>query len=180
MFWAVQGVKNMCPSDCSTSDNRGRESEPAPTVEQRRHARRSGVWSAQLETTSGRRLDCILFDISSAGAKLRLDEPVAAGDVITLISERFGKRGARVAWTAPRRAGLTFLSERAANSGSADPAFLRSRAELLRGLAEAGESGVRLARLAEAFERKAKAIEKRQLVLPVTIRKDRRPEPVDQ
>jgi PilZ domain len=170
----------MCPSDCDTSDKRAGESEPTPAAEQRRQDRRSGVWSAQLETTSGRRLDCILFDISPGGAKLRLDEPVAAGEVITLISERFGKRGARVAWTAPRRAGLTFLSEAATTGGSTDPAFLRSRAELLRGLAEAGESGIRLARLAEAFEKKAKAAEKRQLAPPLTIRKDRRRAPVDQ
>jgi PilZ domain-containing protein len=152
-----------------------------PAAEQRRHGRRNGLWSAQLETTSGQRLDCIVFDISPGGAKLRLDEPVATGDVMTLISERFGKRGARVAWTAPRRAGLTFLSEAMATGGSAtDPAFLRSRAELLRSLAEAGESGIRLARLAETFERTARAIEKRQLAPPLSIRKDRRPAPVDQ
>ncbi|HEX9488903.1 MAG TPA: PilZ domain-containing protein [Stellaceae bacterium] len=171
----------MCPADGDTSDKPAGESEPAAAAEQRRHERRRGLWSVQLETTSGRRLDCILFDISAGGAKLRLDEPVAVGEVITLISERFGKRGARVAWTAPRRAGLTFLSEAGATAAaSVDPEFLRSRAELLRGLAEAGESGIRLARLAEAFERKAKAIEKRRLAPPLTIRKDRRPAPVDQ
>ena len=170
----------MCPSDSSASDDRAGESDLAPAAEQRRQERRSGLWSAQLETTSGRRLDCVLFDISSGGDKLRLDEPVTAGEVITLISERFGKRGARVAWTAPRRAGLTFLSEAAATGPSADPAFLRSRAELLRSLAEAGESGIRLARLAETFERRAKAIEQRQLAPPLSIRKDKRPAPVDQ
>ena len=154
--------------------------EAAMPAEQRRHKRHGGLWSAQLETTSGRRLDCILFDISSGGAKLRLDEPLALGEVMTLVSERFGKRSARVAWTAPRCAGLTFLSEATAMGGNVDPAFLRSRAELLRGLAEASESGVRLARLAETFERKAKAIEKRQLTPPLTIRKSRRPTPVDQ
>jgi len=152
----------------------------AVAVEQRRDERHSGVWSVQLETTSGRRLDGIVFDISSGGAKLRLDEPVVAGDVMTFISKRFGKRSARVAWTAPRHVGLTFLSEVAATGEGADLAFLRSRAELLRGLAEAGESGIRLARLAETFERKARAIEKRQLAPPLTIRKDRRPAPVDQ
>jgi PilZ domain len=166
MFSAVQGVKKM--RDRSAS-------------EQRRHARQSGLWPAQLETTSGRRLDCILFDISSGGAKLRLDEPVLAGEVITLISPRFGTRCARVAWIAPRHVGLSFLSEAGATAAaSADPEFLRGRAELLRQLAEAGESGVRLARLADAFERKARTIERRQLAVPPTIRKDRRPAPVDQ
>jgi hypothetical protein len=172
----------MLPSDGNTPGKPPRAAdEGALPAEQRRHGRRSGLWPARLETTSGRRFDCILFDISSGGAKLRLDEPVATGDVMTLISDRFGRRGARVAWTAPRRAGLTFLSEAAATiGGGADPAFLRSRAELLRRLAEAGESGIRLARLAETFERTARAIETRQLPPPLSIRKDQRPAPVDQ
>jgi len=152
-----------------------------PSSDQRRHARQSGLWSAQLETTSGRRLDCILFDVSAGGAKLRLNEPLAVGEVMTLVSERFGTRGARIAWTGPRQAGLTFLSEaRVAPAASVDPDFLRSRAELLRQLAEAGESGIRLAHLADAFERKARTIEKRQHTPPLSIRKDRRPAPVDQ
>jgi hypothetical protein len=150
-----------------------------PTSEQRRHARQSGLWSAQLETTSGRRLDCMLFDVSAGGARLRLDEPLAVGEVMMLASERFGTRGVRVAWIAPRHAGLSFLSEAPA-AASVDPDFLRSRAELLRRLAEAGESGIRLAHLAEAFERKARTIERRQLAPPLTIRKNQRPAPVDQ
>jgi PilZ domain len=170
----------MRPSDGDTRGDPSQAGDGRPAAEQRRHERRNGLWSAQLDTTSGRRLDCILFDISSGGARLRLDEPIAVGDVMTLISERFGKRSARVAWAAPRRAGLTFLSEAAASGATVDPAFLRSRAELLRSLAEAGESGVRLARLAETFERKARAIERRQLAPPLSIRRDRRPAPVDQ
>jgi hypothetical protein len=152
-----------------------------PTSEQRRHARQSGLWSAQLETTSGRRLDCMLFDVSAGGARLRLNEPLAVGEVMTLVSERSGTRGVRVAWAARRHAGLSFLSEaRAPAAASVDPDFLRSRAELLRQLAEAGESGIRLAHLAEAFERKARAIERRQLAPSLSIRKDRRPAPVEQ
>ena len=97
------------------------------------------------------------------------------------MSRRFGTRGARIAWIGPREAGLCFLSEaRVAPAASLDPDFLRSRAELLRQLAEAGESGIRLAHLADAFARKARTIEKRQLPPPVSIRKDRRPAPVDQ
>src|SRR5258708_38314283 len=131
----------MCPADGDTSDKRAGGSEPAPAAEQRRHERRRGLWPAQLETTSGRRLDCILFDISAGGAKLRLDEPVAVGEVITLISERFGKRGARVAWTAPRRAGLTFLSEAgAAAGGGVGPGFLPRRGAVLRGGGVGGRS----------------------------------------
>ena len=152
-----------------------------PISEQRRHERQSGLWSAELETTSGERLDCMLFDISAGGARLRLDEPVAVGEILTLVSRRFGTRGARIAWIAHRQAGLCFLSEAGvAPAASVDPDFLRSRAELLRQLAEAGESGIRLAHLADAFERKARTIEKRQLAPPPSIRKDRRPAPVDQ
>src|SRR5258708_19593149 len=92
----------MCPADGDPSDKRAGESEPAPAAEQRRHERRRGLWPAQLETTSGRRLDCILFDISAGGAKLRLDEPVPVGEVITLISERFGNRAPPLAWPPPR------------------------------------------------------------------------------
>lgn len=164
----------MLSSDGTTSSNRPK-AEP-----RRRHERRAGIWPAHLETTSGRRLDCIVFDISSGGAKVRLDAPIADGEVVTFISKRFGKRGARVAWTAPRRAGLIFLSQAAAKDGDADPAFLRRRAELLRELAAGADSGIRLARLAEVFERKAGSIEQRRLAPPLTIRKDRRPAPVDQ
>jgi hypothetical protein len=147
--------------------------------EQRRHARRSGLWSAQLETTSGRRLDCILLDVSAGGAKLRLEEPVGVGEIMTLVSERFGSRGARVTWTAPRYAGVRFLAAAGmAPAASADPLFLRSRAELLRRLAAAGESGLRLAHLADAFERKARALERKQAALP-SIRRDGRTAPLD-
>ena len=156
----------------------------AVPLEQRRSQRHRGVWSAQLETTAGRRLNGIVFDISPGGARLRLDEagPVAKGEVITFISPRLGRRSARVAWMARGHAGLTFLAEAAvAGSGThGDPAFLRSRAELLRQLAHAAEAGGRLARLAEAFDVKARAIERRQLAPPLTIRKDRRPAPIDQ
>lgn len=153
-----------------------------PSSEQRRHVRQSGLWSAHLESTSGRRLHCLLFDVSSGGARLRVDEPVAVGEILTLVSRRFGTRGARIVWTGPRQAGLCFLSAASvAPAASVDPDFLRSRAELLRRLAEAGESGIRLAHLADAFERKATTIEKRQLAPPpLSIRKDRRPAPVDQ
>lgn len=170
----------MLRSDDNTPGNPLAASESALPAEQRRHTRHSGLWSAQLESPSGWRRDCVLLDISAQGAKLKLDEPVAAGEVMTLISKRFGTRSARIAWSAPGRAGVTFLSEAAATSKGTDPAFLRSRAALLRGLAEASEAGDRLARLAETFERKAKAIEKRKLAPPLTIRKDRRPAPLDQ
>ncbi|HEX6840279.1 MAG TPA: PilZ domain-containing protein [Stellaceae bacterium] len=152
-----------------------------PTSEQRRHERQSGLWSAHLETTSGQRLHCLLFDVSQGGARLRVDEPVAVDDILTLVSRRFGTRGVRIVWTGPRQAGIRFLSDaRLAPAASLDPDFLRGRAELLRRLAEAGESGVRLAHLADAFERKARTIEKRQLTPPLSIRKDRRPAPIDQ
>jgi len=148
-----------------------------PISEQRCHARQSGLWSAHLETTSGQRLHCLLFDVSEGGARLRLDEPVAVGEILTLVSRRFGTRGVRIVWRGQRQAGLCFLSEGQMAPPSIDPDFLRSRAELLRRLAETGESGIRLAHLADAFERKARTIEKR-LAPPLSIR--RPPAPVDQ
>lgn len=155
----------------------------AVTQERRRHRRRSGFWSAQLETTAGHRLDCIVLDVSDSGARLRIKHPVLGGDVMTLSGKRFDPRGVRVAWISGERAGLVFLSPPNEARGLAEPAFLRSRATILRRLAqlaEAGDAGARLMRLAEALDGKAEKIEKRQLQPPLSIRRDRRLAPVDQ
>ena len=151
--------------------------------DRRRHRRRSGFWSAQLETTAGQRLDCIVLDVSDSGARLRIKHPMLSGDVMTLSGKRFEARGVRVAWVSGERAGLVFLSPPNEARRGAEPAFLRSRAAILRRLAQlaqSGDAGARLMRLAEALDGKAEKIEKRQLQPPLSIRRDRRLAPVDQ
>lgn len=166
----------------SQSDGVSPESS-AVTQDRRRHRRRSGFWSAQLETTAGHRLDCIVLDVSDSGAKLRIKHLVVGGEVMTLSGKRFEPRGVRVAWAAGERAGLVFLSRPSEARGEGEPAFLRGRAAILRRmaqLAEAGDGGARLMRLAEALDGRAEKIEKRQLQPPLSIRRDRRLALVDQ
>ncbi len=166
----------------SQSDGISPESFAAPE-ERRRHRRRSGFWSAQLETTAGQRLDCIVLDISDGGARLRIKHPVLVGDVMTLSGKRFAPCGVRVAWVAHERAGVVFLSPVDAAQDGSEPAFLRHRAAVLRRmaqLAEAGDTGARLMRLAEALDAKAEQFETRQLQPPLSVRRDRGPALVDQ
>lgn len=165
----------MSPSDGINPD--------ATAVDRRRERRRSGFWSAQLETTTGRRLDCIVLDISDRGAKLRIKHAVLPGDVMILSGKRFEPRGARVSWIAEQRAGLAFLSPPGETRGRSDAGFLRGRAAILRRmaqLADSGDTGARLMRLAAALDNKAEKIEQRQIHPPLSIRRNRRLAPVDQ
>ncbi len=151
--------------------------------ERRRHRRRTGFWSAQLETTAGQRLDCIVLDISDSGAKLRIKHSLAVGDLMTLSGKRFAPRGVRVAWAAGERAGLVFLSPPGELRDRGEPEFLRRRAALLRRLAELAEEasgGARLMRLADRLAADADRMEKRQDQPPLSIRRNQRPVPVDQ
>jgi PilZ domain len=133
--------------------------------ERRRHGRRSGLWSAQLETAQGAKRNCLVLDVSQTGAKLRVEQPAAPGDVITLSGDRFGTRRGRVVWAGNHRIGIIFLDAAAAakKTPAADPKFLRGRAEILRRLArsaQGGDAAAGLFRLAQALDSEAAEIEK--------------------
>jgi hypothetical protein len=144
------------------------QSRLARGSERRRHERRSGLWAAQLETTQGQRRNCLILDMSSSGAKLRIEQPAARGDVVTLVTERFGTRRSRVVWAANHRAGIIFLDklgETPSHVVKTDPKFLRGRADVLRRLArssQGGDAAAGLLRLALSLESEAAAIEKQQ------------------
>lgn len=159
----------------------GSEHKRVSLADRRRQARRSGLWAVRFETTDGRRFECLVLDLSRGGMKLRLDGPIAAGDILTMIGGRLGRRSARVAWSTENRAGLVFLSEAPHPERRSSPEFLRGRALVLRRLAaitSRGEGEPRLERLAGVLEAQAEAAEQRRW--PLTIRRDRRPPLVDQ
>lgn len=79
-------------------------------TDRRRHKRHKLLWSGTLRTWDGTTLDCTILDLSASGAKVRLDQPVIPGELVTLMSRRFGMRPARVAWMDGVIIGLEFLS----------------------------------------------------------------------
>jgi hypothetical protein len=144
--------------------------------ERRRHRRRNGAWAATLETTHGDCVGCVVLDLSPGGAKLLLEnKPVAIGELVTFVTERFGTHRGRVAWATGARAGLSFVDFAAAGASAktlADkPEFLRGRAEVLRRLAQTARSGETVAGLlwaAKGFDEAAQRIEA-QRKWPATV-----------
>jgi|SRR5665213_2724033 len=74
----------------------------------RKHRRKPVMWSAHFELPTGG-LDCIAFDLSLGGAKLRLDAPVKLRQRGRLVLERYGAIEAEILWQRPGMAGLRFL-----------------------------------------------------------------------
>jgi hypothetical protein len=74
----------------------------------RRHQRKPVLWRATLELPTGG-LDCVAFDLSLGGAKLRLDAPVRVRQRGRLVIERYGAIAVEVAWQRPGLVGLRFL-----------------------------------------------------------------------
>jgi hypothetical protein len=167
--------------------------EPPAQVgaEKRRHKRRSGMWSGRLELGQNQRVGCVVLDLSDGGAKLMLKEPVARGKIVTLISERVGSRGGRIAWADGKRVGIEFLEGSAevvgiaatscrpdfiasapspapeTNPAGVDAQFVRGRAMVLRRLAENHADPKKAAQLiqsARAMDEEAAQIEQRQLL----------------
>ena len=73
----------------------------------REHARRSVLWPARLIIAGERDVRCVVVDLASGGAKLRVEKPVAVGTVVKLRSLRF-VRGGRVLWSAGDHIGVQF------------------------------------------------------------------------
>jgi hypothetical protein len=146
----------------------------------RRHARRSGMWAAHLELGHEQRVGCIVLDLSAGGAKLQLEQPLAIGQIVTLIADSVGARGARIVWIDGDRAGVEFIAVSAEivdlgalhrrdfaatpvhapapKSAGLDAQFLRGRAAVLRRLAEtnpAPDKAAALLRSAQAMETEA-------------------------
>jgi len=140
--------------------------EPA---DRRHHTRRSAMWAAQLETIRGDRVSCVVLDVSSAGAKIQIDHPVAKDDIVQLITGRIGAHWCRVAWIEGARVGVDFLESHSEapspSSAGQDSKFLRGRADVLRRLALTAtslEAAGKLIQSACELEQAATALEQRQ------------------
>ena len=77
---------------------------------QRRTVRKRVLWAAKIDV-SGREHNCVVVDLSLGGAKLDLEAPVAHGDKVTLVLDRFGAFRAEVAWREEGACGLRFIED---------------------------------------------------------------------
>jgi predicted LPLAT superfamily acyltransferase len=75
----------------------------------RRHQRHRLLLPASLRTSLGNTLACTLLDISVRGARLLVEREIEPGELVTLLSDRFGARPARVAWIEHNIVGVKFL-----------------------------------------------------------------------
>lgn len=95
--------------DLNSSDGKLGSAELAEAGNQRpREARRAVLWPASLKVVGKPEIRCVVIDLSSGGAKVRTDKPVAEGTLVKLRSQRF-TRDARIAWTADGLVGLQFV-----------------------------------------------------------------------
>ena len=90
------------------------EKRPPLTEEEaaahRATVRKRVLWAARIEA-AGRQYDCVVVDLSLGGAKLDVAAPVAQGDAVTLILERFGSFRAEIAWRDDGSIGLRFAED---------------------------------------------------------------------
>jgi len=78
----------------------------APLTLDRRRRRRRVLWPAEIVSRPGIR--CTVLDISIAGARMRVNKPLAEGETIVVRSSRFTAK-AQIAWTAEGYVGLAFI-----------------------------------------------------------------------
>ena len=83
--------------------------------ERRDHTRRSVLMSGRL-MVSGRETDCVVCNISLAGAQVRVKQVPESGQELNLRIDRFGTFPAQVVWLDGENVGLHFLIEPAAVS----------------------------------------------------------------
>ena len=76
--------------------------------ERRQSQRLSVLWSGRVSGEESE-VDCVLLNVSAHGALLRLNEPIAEDDPITLKVQRFGDIIGEIVWHEKGRAGLRFL-----------------------------------------------------------------------
>ena len=83
----------------------------AGAAERRYQSRRSGLWVGQIQTPEGERMSCLLLNVSTGGARLVPQRPLAEGSIVTLLAPVSGTRRARVAWATKSHVGLQFLGD---------------------------------------------------------------------
>ena len=85
----------------------GQPQNDSDKAERRQFRRKAVLWAATIETSNGA-FDCITFDLSLGGARLRCAQPIGLLEPVTLVIDRFGRFAAEVVWTTPNEIGLQF------------------------------------------------------------------------
>jgi hypothetical protein len=75
----------------------------------RKHRRKAVLWSARLKAEEGA-FDCVAFDLSLGGVKLRLNARIALHRPVKLVLERFGALEGELVWRRAGTIGLRFLT----------------------------------------------------------------------
>jgi transposase len=78
--------------------------------DRRLYGRSHVLWGARLLSGAGEQ-DCVILDLSAAGAMLRLSDPSVSPAHVAVSTDRFGKLRGRVMWQQGNVVGLRF-SER--------------------------------------------------------------------
>ncbi|NWG25599.1 MAG: PilZ domain-containing protein [Pseudorhodoplanes sp.] len=89
--------------------------------DQRRHRRRSLNYPAWIQQRGGKRLRCLVADVSETGARLRISAPDSADEEFTLRLSPApnGTRPCRVVWRSGSMMGVQFVT--AAQRGTPAP-----------------------------------------------------------
>lgn len=79
--------------------------------ERREHMRRRTLMSGKIEFFGRSTFECVIRNLSTAGARVRCDQHVALPDAFDLVMEKSSERRfARVVWRSERDIGLAFSS----------------------------------------------------------------------
>jgi hypothetical protein len=77
--------------------------------ERRRFVRKRALLGGLIEFPGRPTLECVIRDLSQAGARLRCDQPIALPDVVGLVIDRSGeRRNARIVWRGETECGVVF------------------------------------------------------------------------
>ena len=81
---------------------------------QRQHDR-AGVALAAQVSSAGPTTECMVLNITLGGAKLRIEEPLSAGEALVLGIDSFGQFSGRVRWRSGDELGMKFDADSGMN-----------------------------------------------------------------
>lgn len=79
-----------------------------PPEQRRRDARKAVLWMGYVCIAGRPNIACAVLDVSAGGAKVRVSEPIAVGELVSLKSPHFSRK-AHVMWSADGTIGLQFV-----------------------------------------------------------------------
>jgi hypothetical protein len=104
------GVAFLCDLETSTQLVKEVVENPRTNKEQRKHPRTAVLWSGRLHA-GAKGANCRVLNISAAGAKVRLLEPLPPAPVVSLRIERFGEFPGDVIWREDDFLGIKFRDD---------------------------------------------------------------------